>query len=426
MKYSIDTYPLYKDEKRFAFVVRAKVRMKETVNINVLRTAANKAIKRYPYFAVKIEIDETGSYIRVPNEKEVAVLPMGKKTPDLCSKEVNEHLLFLECEGKDIYFNISHSMCGGRGLQPWIMTTLFQYVKDQYGITPDAPAIRKPDDPLLEGETDEPTLDMIPKEKPIFEYKDKHPKILLGDYMNGLYNPFVRNNNYRVLTFSQKDIIAFAKEYDSSVAAFFLVAVAKALDRLLPEKDKVIGGEIAHSVSADLGLNNAHCDILSHVHIDYTREQLKADMKRLGTVTRGNIILQTDPSVSLQELREKIELYEKLDDIQGIKEKRKYMKDHDPSTGKNAKHGTYYVNYTGQMDWGELADYIESYVVIVEGHVMLEVTSVGDRIFVSFMQILDTDKYINAFRDVMNDLNIPFTMEGPFPKRLPKHQLPTA
>ena len=55
MRYSIDTYPLYKDEKRFAFVVRAKVRMKEPVDIDILRTAANKAIKRYPYFAKKVE-----------------------------------------------------------------------------------------------------------------------------------------------------------------------------------------------------------------------------------------------------------------------------------------------------------------------------------------------------------------------------------
>ena len=47
MKYSLDTYSLYKDEKRFAFVVRAKVRMKETVDIEVLKTAVNKAIKRY-------------------------------------------------------------------------------------------------------------------------------------------------------------------------------------------------------------------------------------------------------------------------------------------------------------------------------------------------------------------------------------------
>ena len=424
MKYSIDTYPLYKDEKRFAFVVRAKVRMKDAVDIDVLKAAANKAIKRYPYFAVKVELDENGSYVRVPNSKEVSVLPVGDKTPYLGSKEVNEHLLFLECEGKDIYFNISHTMCGGRGLQPWIMTTVWQYVADKYGIEPDAPSIRKPYEPLLDGEMDEPTLDMLPLEKPIYEYKSKKPKVLLADYMNGLFNPFARNNNYRVLTFSQKEIMSFAKGNDSSVAAFFLIAVAKALDKLLPDKVSVIGGEIAHNMSANIGLDNAHCDILSHIHIDYTREQLRMDMEKLGTMTRGQIILQTDPSVSCKELREKLELYEKLDSIQGIKAKRKYMKEHDPSTGKDASHGTYYVNYTGQMDWGEVADYIESYVLIVEGHIMLEVTSVGDKIFVCFMQILDTDKYINAFCDVLNELGISFTIEGPYPKKLPKHKLP--
>ena len=394
MKYSIDTYPLYKDEKRFAFVVRAKLRMTETVDIDVLRSAANKAIKRYPYFAVKVEVDE------------------------------NEHLLFLEVDGRDIYFNISHTMCGGRGLQPWIMTTVWQYVADKYGIVPNAPSIRKPGEPLLDGEMDEPACDMLPREEPIYEYKSKNPKVLIADYMNGLFNPFVRNSNYRVLTFSQKEILSFAKGNDSSVAAFFLIAVAKALDKLLPEKDAVIGGEIAHNMSANIGLKNAHCDILSHIHIDYTREQLKMDMEKLGTMTRGQIILQTDPTVSCKELKEKLALYEALDNIQGIKAKRKYMKQHDPSTGKDAKHGTYIVNYTGQMDWGEVADYIESYVLIVEGHVMLEVTSVGEKIFVCFMQILDTDKYINAFREVMNELGISFTMEGPFPKKLPKHQLP--
>lgn len=424
MKYSIDTYPLYKDEKRFAFVVRAKLRMTETVDIDVLRSAANKAIKRYPYFAVKVEVDESGSYVRVPNDKDIAVLPMGDKTPFLCSKAVNEHLLFLEVDGRDIYFNISHTMCGGRGLQPWIMTTVWQYVADKYGIVPNAPSIRKPGEPLLDGEMDEPACDMLPREEPIYEYKSKNPKVLIADYMNGLFNPFVRNSNYRVLTFSQKEILSFAKGNDSSVAAFFLIAVAKALDKLLPEKDAVIGGEIAHNMSANIGLKNAHCDILSHIHIDYTREQLKMDMEKLGTMTRGQIILQTDPTVSCKELKEKLALYEALDNIQGIKAKRKYMKQHDPSTGKDAKHGTYIVNYTGQMDWGEVADYIESYVLIVEGHVMLEVTSVGEKIFVCFMQILDTDKYINAFRDVLNELGISFTMEGPFPKKLPKHQLP--
>nr|MCR5604963.1 hypothetical protein [Lachnospiraceae bacterium] len=287
MKYSIDTYGLYKDEKRFAFVVRAKVRMKERVDIAVLRTAANKAIKRYPYFAVKIEVDESGAYVRVPNDKEVVVLQMGRTTPNLGSEEVNGHLLFLECDGRDIYFNISHSMCGGRGLQPWIMTTVWQYVADKYGVSPIAPAIRKPGEPLLDGETDEPTLEMLPKEEPIYEYKSQDPKVLIGDYMNGMFNPFVKNNNYRVLTLSQKEILSFTKGNDSSVAGFFMIVVAKALDKLLPEKVNVIGGEIAHNMSANIGLKNAHCDILSHIHIDYTRKQLKMDMDKLGTMTRG-------------------------------------------------------------------------------------------------------------------------------------------
>ncbi len=424
MKYSIDTYSLYKNEKRFAFVVRAKVRMKESVDIAVLRTAANKAIKRYPYFAVKIEVDESGAYVSVPNDKEVVVLQIGSRTPNLCSEEVNGHLLFLECDGRDIYFNISHSMCGGRGLQPWIMTTVWQYVADKYGVSPNAPAIRKPGEPLLDGEIDEPTLEMLPKEEPIYEYKSQDPKVLIGDYMNGMFNPFARNNNYRVLTLSQKEILSFTKGNDSSVAGFFLIVVAKALDKLLPEKVNVIGGEIAHNMSANIGLKNAHCDILSHVHIDYTRKQLKMDMDKLGTMTRGQIILQTDPSVSCKELREIIKLYEKIDEIHGLKEKRKYMKEHNPSTGKGAKHGTYYVNYTGQMDWGEVADYIELYAIIVEGHVMLEVTSVGDKIFVSFMQVINTDKYINAFMEVLKETGMSFKIEGPFPKRLPKHQLP--
>jgi len=55
---------------------------------------------------------------------------------------------------------------------------------------------------------------------------------------------------------------------------------------------------------------------------------------------------------------------------------------------------------------------------------MLEVSSVGEKIFVCFMQILDTDKYINAFCDVLKEMGISFTVEGPFPKILSKHKLP--
>ena len=158
--------------------------------------------------------------------------------------------------------------------------------------------------------------------------------------------------------------------------------------------------------------------------MDYTREQLQWDMEKLGTMTRGQITLQTDPSVSFAELRKEFRFLEELETIHGQKQKLAYYKKHDPFAGKNAQHGTFIANYTGWMDWGEAADYVDSFVFIVEGHVLLEVSSLGDRIFLSFMQLLDEKKYTDAFEAVLTELGIAFQAEGPFPKRLTKHTLP--
>ena len=143
MKYSVDTYRLYQSEKYFAHSVRIHVRMKDEVDMDVLDKAVNSAIRRYPYFAVRVTVDEDGGYILVPNDRKIVVLPTTEKLPMLGSRSVNEHLLFVDCSGKDIFFNISHTMCGGKGLQPWIMTNVYEYVREKYNVEPFAPEIRK-------------------------------------------------------------------------------------------------------------------------------------------------------------------------------------------------------------------------------------------------------------------------------------------
>ena len=190
MKYSIDTYRLYRSEAVFSHAVRIVVNMKETVDISVLDTAVNVAIKRYPYFAVKVTVDEDGGYVLEPNNEPVLVIPETKRVPKLGENRVNGHLLFVTCTDKEISFYISHSMCGGRGFLPWVMTSVYEYVVEKYGVTPNAPGIRKPDSELLPGETAEPTMENLSSDKPIFEYKSKDPTILGLDYLNGLANPF--------------------------------------------------------------------------------------------------------------------------------------------------------------------------------------------------------------------------------------------
>ncbi len=424
MKHSIDTYRLYSSEKIFSFCIRVRVTMKDEVDIEVLRKSINTAMRRYPYFAKEVVLGEDGGYDLIPNKRDVVVLETREKLPNLCSEEVNRHLLYLDCKGRDIFFNISHSMCGGKGMMPWLQTTLYQYVADKYGITPDAPGIRKPDSELLPGETDEPTLDMLINEEPIYTYKSKKPVVMLLDYLNGMYNPFKRDPIYYQFTFEQSDIMVFARNNDSSVAAFFLMTLAMALNKVLPEKYKVIGGETAHFPGADIGLPNSYHDLLSHVHIDYDRKFFDYDVEKLGTYTRSQIILQADPTVSNYQLRKHFSFLEEIDKISGQKNKIAAYAKTDPSKGKEAQHGTFISNYTGRADFGEVADYIESYFAMVDGHLLLETLSMSDKIFISFMQLIRDTKYVNAFCEVMDELGISYKMEGPFPNIRPKHQLP--
>ena len=421
MKYSLDTYRLYQNDERFSYIIRVKVTMKERVDSEVLRHSVNTAITRYPYFAVRVAQGRDGGYKLIPNDNPVAVLPVAEKPRFACSNEVNKHLLFVEYDGKDLYFNISHALCGGRGAIPWVMTNVYQYVKERYHVEPDAPEIRKPGEPLLEGENAEPTPDMLTAEPQIYQLRAQKSTVMVMDYMNGLFNPFLRSNTYHVFEFRQEDVMELARGQDNSVISFFMIAMAKALDKVLPKQNAIIRGESAHYTFAGLGIPNSRHDMLSHVWVDYDRRQLKWDMEKLGTMTRGQFILQTDPSFSHPQMRKLFELYDEIDRIPGLKNKRQYMAKHNPTSGKDAVHGTFLVNYTGEMHWGEVAEYVESYVGVVDGHLVLEITAMEGKIFISFMQMIRGDKYINAFRQVLDELGLGYRMTGPFPKHLARH-----
>lgn len=424
MKYNIDSYRLYHDEKQFSFSLQVKVTMKDPVDPVILYSAVNRAIKRYPYYSVKVSLDEEGGYVLSPNSSPILVFPMEKKIRRLGSKEIGYHLAFVEYEGRDIYFNISHSLCGGKGAFPWVMTNVYQYVRERYNVEPDAPGIRKPEDPLLENEVCEPTLDMLSKEEPNYTYATRNPFIMIKDYFAALFIPFLRKPNYYLFTFPQEELVSYAKQNGHSVASLFIALMGKTMDKVLPEKAEIIGGEIAHNPTADIGIPNCHSDLLSRAYVEYSREEIRRDMAELGPMTKDEIRKQIHPSVSSSYLRKIFTVLDRLDQVKGYRNKIEFYKENNPYTNKDVRHGTYIVNYTGWMHWGEVADYVESYGCIVEGHLLLEITSMEGKIFVSFMQLLDKTKYIESFKKVLTEQGLTYSVEGPYRKHISKHELP--
>lgn len=424
MKYSYDSYRLYQTGTRIRDVVRVKVTMKEKVDLSVLRIAINEATNRYPYFKKRIIVNEEGAYDLIDNPLPIVVMETREKAPMLCSEEVNEHMIYADAEGCNIYLCISHTLAGGKGIQPWVMTCIYQYVTMKYGIEIDAPAIRKVDSPFLPTELLEPDFHLLPQDEP--EYDHVFPKAykLLKDYINGFFNPFAKKEEYYLFTFQQSDFLKYCNETDSSVASLVTILYFKAFDKVVPKKAKRIRGTLAHNPCARMGLPDTHCDILTHVHVDYDREMANYSMDKLGTITRGQIILQTGTTSSMNEFRRKLALNEGIDRCHGLKAKRKFAKKYHMGIGKGSVHGSYHINYTGYADWGELKNYVESMIYIVDGHFVSEVSAVGDKIFLASMALVKAEKYIKAMEEVLKELEIPYKLEGPFPKNLPCQDFP--
>ena len=70
-----------------------------------------------------------------------------------------------------------------------------------------------------------------------------------------------------------------------------------------------------------------------------------------------------------------------------------------------------------------MADYLQSYSLIVEEHLILDVTSAGEKIFVTWMQLIVETGYAAAFQEELTEPGIPYTVDGPWPKRLTRHAL---
>ena len=87
-----DVYLLYEYRKKNAFTVRLKVTLDEPVDEALLTQAATEAMTRFPYYSVKVGLDEGENYVLLPNDRQIKVLPEKDQRMVLGSEEVAEHI----------------------------------------------------------------------------------------------------------------------------------------------------------------------------------------------------------------------------------------------------------------------------------------------------------------------------------------------
>ena len=167
MKYSPDAYLLHECNKFVTFNIRIKVVMKESVAADILKSAAEKAFARFPYYSKQIHIDEAGGIDLVPNPRTISVSPVSAKKTYLFSEAVNYQPCSIEYEDNCIYFNMYHGMCGGCGTFLWIKTTVYEYICARYGVKPNPGSTLMADSPVLPEEYAYPKLEDLPSDIPL-------------------------------------------------------------------------------------------------------------------------------------------------------------------------------------------------------------------------------------------------------------------
>lgn len=405
---------LYATNSSFHNVFRIIICMKEEVQGEVLQYAVNRAIKRYPYFAIKVEKHETG-YDIVKNEKPIVVY-RGFQAPCLGTLETNDHFIAVGYEGSHLFIDCYHSLTDGAGVTPFAKTLVYYYLCEAMGEQLDVSGINLEEDPIAPDEFCDPTvrIETYP-EQPFYEYKGEEP-FHLGDATRDSEG---RETTY-YLKIHEKSFMEHAKSNDSTPNAALAAIFYQALLQHHPDVKAPIVAGVAMTTRPALHMENSAANLVSLLNLKYTPNMKDFDLMKLGTLGRGMMLLQAQTENVLFGIKNRKKLVEYLDALPSDEARQQAyyamilrMKAMD----------TFFISYTGKKDWGAVEPYIDGlYVLSPNGANCfgVNVYAINGAFSVAVNQSFASDIYVKSVMEILDREGILYSYEGNSNMELPE------
>ncbi len=417
--YDFDSYTLYEIKKRNVYSVRIKVILNAQVRGNVLKAAAEKSFRRFPYYARKAVINSEGAYELVHCEKPITVTP-DEHAVRLGTEDTNDLLFAITYEGSSIYFNFAHNFCGACGAMRWIKATLWQYLTD-LGHTIDTAGIMTADTPLTPEESKEPDVHSLPQDPPLGDLAFSPDSFtLMADYMEFMKNPDSIMGSYPI-SIPKEALMKYSRDNDGSPNSIISSVLFRMCTRLFPDQTK-FSVRIACNYRADVGCPETYRDMVRQIQISYPIRIKDWPIENISTITRTKMYLQMQPEVSWEECRKVDAFRRAIDARPDLEAKVDYAVNNSPTT--HGTPSTCVISYVGKIEWGGLAPFIEGIYTFTFGHVMLEINATSENFCISFQTVHQHERYVKAFLRILDEEGLPYTV-GEFENRkLPEIILP--
>ena len=397
---------LYGANKDFFSTFRLAVRMKETVDYDLLFRAVERAMTRYPYFRVRPELEGETLVLRY-NDQPLPVFP-DDRTVTLGSEESGGHLISFGCKDNTIFIDVSHYIADGMGIDPLLKSLLFVYTSERYGTEGlDVERIRMPDSPICDAEYAYP----FPDREIEAEGLDILPEVL-GEAYGLDAEAFDDEGLYAYhLHIPQKELMIKASSSDGSPVSFISVLLYRALHRLDRDIDKPIVAHVQHQYRAALRTPMSHHSLVSYIPVVLAPRLNNWNVEKQNTVVRGQVILKGGIEADIASVNRLIgggpsdaSFAEKSDAMARYAE-------------NSIRGKTFGISYVGKMDWCGLERYVEDLHAYIgekytENMLLIEVMTIGEDFSLTFMQSGRGERYLNAFVEEIRALDIPVKLVG--------------
>ena len=394
-----------------------EIKMRDKIHISYLQMATDTALKRYPYLTVKL-VEKDGDFYLVENPIPVIVKEMSTLR-SLGSSRVNYHLIDITCKKTTMFISFHHALCDGEGIKPFVETQLYYYCLYRYNMRKKrqkpVSKIRLANDPLLEGETNDPFL--IRYETSGKEY----PKISRDGFALDENVKTDDSQDYRYeIRINHAAFLSFAKKNNATPAIAVGLIMNQAIRNLYPNFDKPVICNIALSMRAALGCENTFKNCVRSMAFHYTKALSERPLKEQATEYRRILNEQREPDYVKTEANEQIGLFEKLDQLDSYEKKQKIM-----SFFEEMLLNTYIISYLGQFNLGYNEKYIHSINLYNSGVTGLgiNVIAAGQYFLLGFKQSFPSDRYVCEFAAVLKGYGLDCEVSDCIPFTTPTDSL---
>jgi hypothetical protein len=402
------------------YTVRFTIRLTDLVDEDMLKNAVSKTQQRYPYLSVRLRYTDTEFYY------EENPLPVTVHHSDgsvtLNAEETNYHVWAVSFNEDRVHFDIFHAIADGQGMYMMISTMLYYYCHERYGVT-DHTGIRTLEDPVLPAESADP-CDALPQLPPEYLKNRQTPPLAFCIKRDGGVTP--GRKLMTDIAIPEKEFIRFTSQNDASPGTMVSILLTRAIDRLFPERDKLLTNAYVINCRPMLGeeAKLSHHNCVHAVMFNYTDRIKAMPFAKQCTVHRGTTFVQSDADrikkvMTFTASRNRMI----LKGAATLEEKKQAFV---PVYSSNHLFLTSMVSYVGQWKIKQLSPYIAEFWTHVPSGVAptTEIAAVNGKIFFSVTQSFEEDCLIKAFLSELEENGISYQAKPTAPNDVARFAQP--